>query len=52
MALVATAATLKAKLTEKGKLRPHDMTRKKMPDGAAFVEELPRRAPRAAEGSV
>ena len=44
MALLAACVQLKAKLMEKGKLRPHEMIRKKLPDGAGLLEELPRRA--------
>ena len=44
MAFVAANVQLKAKLLTKGKLRPHDMVRKKLPDGAGLLEELPRRA--------
>lgn len=44
MAMVAAAVQLKAKLTEKGRLRPHKMLRKKLPDGAALLDKLPQRA--------
>ena len=44
MAFVAANVQLKAKLLTKGKLRPHDMVRKKLPDGAGLLEDLPRRA--------
>ena len=44
MALVAANVQLKARLLTKGKLRPHDMVRNKLPDGAGLLEELPRRA--------
>ena len=50
MALVAMATNLKAKLTAKGKLRPHDMVRRKMPDGTALLDNLPRRDATAEEG--
>ena len=50
MALVVTAAAAqKAKLQAKGKLRPHKMVRKKMPDGADLIDELPERTPGAHE---
>jgi hypothetical protein len=48
MALVVTAAAAqKAKLQAKGKLRPHTMVRKKLPDGAELIDKLPERAPGA-----
>ena len=40
----AANVQLKARLLTKGKLRPHDMVRNKLPDGAGLLEELPRRA--------
>ena len=49
MALVATRAALSKKLTEKGTLRPHDMVRKKLPDGTGLLEDLPVRARGAKE---
>jgi hypothetical protein len=50
MALVVTAAAAqKAKLQAKGKLRPHAMVRKKLPDGAELIDKLPERAPGARE---
>ena len=49
MALVATRAALSKKLTEKGRLRPHEMIRKKLPDGTGLLEDLPVRARGAKE---
>ena len=39
---------LKAKLADKGRLRPHEMIRKKMPDGTGSLQDLPMRAHGAA----
>ena len=47
MALVAGQAQLRAKLQTKGKLRPYNVVRKKLPDGSGMLEELPERAPGA-----
>jgi hypothetical protein len=41
--VVAAAAAHKAKLQAKGKLRPHAMVRKKLPDGADLIDKLPER---------
>ena len=49
MALVASKVALKAKLVQKGRLRPHNMIRKKMPDGTGLLDDLPVRARGAAE---
>ena len=46
--LEATRVALKAKLADKGRLRPHEMVRKKMPDGTGSLQDLPRRAHGAA----
>ena len=39
---------LKAKLANKGRLRPHEMICKKMPDGTGSLQDLPMRAHGAA----
>ena len=44
MALVAVTAQLKAKLMAKGQHRPHNMIRRKLPDGADMLDNLPKRA--------
>ena len=44
MALVATRSALKAKLMDKGRLRPHEMIRKKLPEGTGDLDDLPVRA--------
>ena len=44
MALVASAAAQKAKLVAKSRFRPHEMIRKKLPDGTGLLKELPTRA--------
>ena len=48
MSLDATRVALKAKLADnradKGRLRPHEMIRKKMPDGTGSLQDLPARA--------
>ena len=43
-AVAAQAMTLRARLQQKGAYRPHEMMRKKMPDGTGRLAELPRRA--------
>ena len=43
MSLDATRVALKAKLADKGRLRPHEMIRKKMPDGTGSLQDLPAR---------
>jgi hypothetical protein len=48
MTLEATRMALKAKLADKGRLRPHEMIRKKMPDGTGSLQDLPMRAHGAA----
>lgn len=40
--LVAANVQLKARLMAEGKLRPHEMIRKKLPDGSGLLDELPR----------
>ena len=44
MALVASAAAQKAKLVAKSRFRPHEMIRKKLPDGTGLLKQLPTRA--------
>ena len=44
MVLVAAAQQLKAKLMLKGKYRPEKMVRKKMPDGAGMLANVPERS--------
>ena len=44
MALVAVTAQLKAKLMAKGQHRPNNMIRRKLPDGADMLDNLPKRA--------
>ncbi len=41
MTLEATRMALKAKLADKGRLRPHEMIRKKMPDGTGPSQAVP-----------
>jgi hypothetical protein len=48
MTLEATRMALKAKLANKGRLRPHEMICKKMPDGTGSLQDLPMRAHGAA----
>ena len=43
MVLMAQAQQLKAKLMLKGKWRPDKMVRKKMPDGAGMIANVPQR---------
>ena len=43
MVLIAEAQQLKAKLMLKGKWRPDKMVRKKMPDGAGMIANVPQR---------
>ena len=47
MALVAGNAQLKARLQDKGRLRPYKMVRKKLPDGSGLLDKLPERMPGA-----
>lgn len=49
MALVASAAAQKAKLVAKSRFRPHEMIRKKLPDGTGLLKELPTRAKSTSE---
>ena len=48
MTLEATRMALKAKLANKGRLRPHEMICKKMPDCTGSLQDLPMRAHGAA----
>ena len=41
MSLEATRVALKAKVADKGRLRPHEIIRKKMPDGTGSLQDLP-----------
>ena len=43
MVLFAEAQHLKAKLMLKGKCRPEKMVRRKMPDGAGLLADVPQR---------
>ena len=43
MAMIASVAKLKSKLTEKGATRPSAIMRKKMPNGSSELQEMPRR---------
>ena len=43
MALVTGSLQLKARLQGKGKLRPYEMVRKKLPDGTAELAHVPKR---------
>ena len=49
MALVASSAAQKAKLVTKGRFRPHEMIRKKLPDGMGLLKQLPTRAKSTSE---
>ena len=43
LAMIASVAKLKSKLTEKGATRPSAIMRKKMPNGSSELQEMPRR---------
>ena len=49
---VGATAQRRAKLTEKAKLRPHAMMRKKFPDGVDLLDKIPARDKGAKEGDA
>ena len=50
MALVVGAKQLMARLTQKDRYRPTEMTRRKTPDGTGLLDKLPQRDASAAHG--